>query len=112
MFLFFKFCRHKLQTDTLEKNRMKLSIIIPVYNERETIRGIIEAVSATSYQKEIIVVDDGSTDGTGDILSFMQQDGLKVFLHEINQGKVLKQDLSGQEAVRDDKYFMRGAVLL
>ena len=66
---------------------MKLSIIIPVYNERETIRGIIEAVSATSYQKEIIVVDDGSTDGTGDILSFMQQDGLKVLLHEKNQGK-------------------------
>ena len=112
MFLFFKYCRHKLQTDTLEKNRMKLSIIIPVYNERETIRGIIEAVSATSYQKEIIVVDDGSTDGTGDILSFMQQDGLKVFLHEKNQVMVLKQDLSGQEAVRDDKCFMRGAVLL
>jgi len=52
-----------LQIDTLEKNRMKLSIIIPVYNERETIRGIIEAVSATPYRKEIIVVDDGSTDG-------------------------------------------------
>ncbi len=87
MFLFFKYCRHKLQTDTLEKNRMKLSIIIPVYNERETIHDIIEAVSATPYRKEIIVVDDGSTDGTGDILSAMQQEGLKVFVHDKNQGK-------------------------
>jgi len=78
LFLFFKYCRHKLQIDTLEKNRMKLSIIIPVYNEREAIRGIIEAVSATSYQKEIIVVDHGSTDGTGDILSAMQGQGTET----------------------------------
>jgi glycosyltransferase involved in cell wall biosynthesis len=76
-----------LQTDTLKKGRIKLSIVIPVYNERETIRDIIEAVSATHFHKEMIVVDDGSTDGTRDILSSVQQDGLKVFMHDKNQGK-------------------------
>jgi glycosyltransferase involved in cell wall biosynthesis len=76
-----------LQTDTLKKDRIKLSIVIPVYNERETIRDIIEAVSATPFHKEMIVVDDGSTDETRDILSSMQQDGLKVFMHDKNQGK-------------------------
>ncbi len=76
-----------MQTDTLKKDRIKLSIVIPVYNERETIRDIIEAVSVTPFRKEMIVVDDGSTDGTRDILSSMQQDGLKVFMHNKNQGK-------------------------
>ena len=76
-----------MQTDTLKKDRIKLSIVIPVYNERETIRDIIEAVSATPFHKEMIVVDDGSTDGTRDILSSMQQDGQKVFMHDKNQGK-------------------------
>ena len=76
-----------MQPDALKKDRIKLSIVIPVYNERETIRDIIEAVSATPFHKEMIVVDDGSTDGTRDILSSMQQDGLKVFMHDKNQGK-------------------------
>ena len=62
----------------IDIKNLVLSVIIPVYNERETIHDIIEAVSATPYRKEVVVVDDGSTDGTGDILSTMQQDGLKV----------------------------------
>ena len=78
---------HILHQDTLEKDKMKLSVIIPVYNERETIHDIIEAVSATPHRKEIIVVDDGSTDGTDDKLGSMQQDGLKVFTHTKNLGK-------------------------
>ena len=76
-----------MHPDTLEKDKMKLSVIIPVYNERETIHDIIEAVSATPHRKEIIVVDDGSTDGTDDKLGSMQQDGLKVFKHAKNLGK-------------------------
>ncbi len=76
-----------MQSDTFDKDQVKLSIVIPVFNERETINDIIEAVSATPYRKEIIVVDDGSTDGTADILSAVKLDGLKVFTHEINQGK-------------------------
>jgi glycosyltransferase involved in cell wall biosynthesis len=64
-----------------------LSIIIPVYNEKETINDVIEAVAAAPYNKEIIIIDDHSTDGTRDILSNMKQDGLKVFMHHKNQGK-------------------------
>ena len=73
--------------DTLNKDSFLLTIVIPVFNERETIHEIIEAVFATPYRKEIIVVDDGSTDGTGDILTSMQQDGLKVITQKKNQGK-------------------------
>ena len=64
-----------------------LSIIIPVYNEKETISDVIDAVVATPYNKEIIIIDDHSTDGTQDILSGIKQDGLKVFMHDKNQGK-------------------------
>jgi len=48
---------------------MKLSVVIPCFNERDTIRSIVDAVRAAPYpDKEIIVVDDCSTDGTRDIL--------------------------------------------
>ena len=48
---------------------MKLSVIIPCYNERQTIRAIVEAVCLSPHaDKEIIVVDDCSTDGTADLL--------------------------------------------
>src|SRR5262245_5827771 len=48
---------------------MKLTVIIPCYNERETIRAIIDAVQRSPYEdKQIIIVDDGSTDGTADLL--------------------------------------------
>ena len=48
---------------------MKLSVIIPCYNERNTIQRLVEAVRASPYpEKEIIIVDDCSTDGTRDVL--------------------------------------------
>ena len=47
---------------------MKLSVVIPVYDEASTIRELIERVQRIEIPKEIIVVDDGSTDGTPDIL--------------------------------------------
>src|SRR5882672_476889 len=68
---------------------MKLSIVIPCYNERKTIRGIVAAVRAAPVaDKEIIVVDDCSTDGTRDILK--AEIGplvTKIIYHEVNQGK-------------------------
>lgn len=68
---------------------MKLSVVIPCYNERKTIRSIIDAVRAAPVaQKEIIVVDDCSTDGTRDILkSEIEPLVDKVIYHPINCGK-------------------------
>jgi len=69
---------------------MKLSIIIPAYNERNTIQEIVRRVRAVDLgdlDKEILVVDDGSTDGTRDILRMQSDSVTKVILHENNQGK-------------------------
>ncbi len=69
----------------------KLSILIPVFNEARTVELVIERVrSANScgLEKEIILVDDASTDGTGDILKAMAgSGGLKVTAHPHNRGK-------------------------
>ena len=65
---------------------MKLSIIIPVYNESQTIGKIIRQVKAVKgFEKEIIVVDDGSNDGTAEILKRIKD--IKVINHKQNQGK-------------------------
>jgi glycosyltransferase involved in cell wall biosynthesis len=67
---------------------MKLSVVMPVYNEKETIREILRQVRAVGRADEIVVVDDGSTDGTRDILSEEQKQGdLVLILHEKNMGK-------------------------
>jgi glycosyltransferase involved in cell wall biosynthesis len=68
---------------------MKLSIVIPCYNERKTIRAIVDAVRAAPVaDKEIIVVDDCSADGTRDILkSEIAPLVTRIIYHEVNQGK-------------------------
>jgi len=68
---------------------MKLSVVVPVFNERQTIAEIIRRVQAVDVGmgKEIIVVDDGSTDGTREILQALALPELKVVLHERNLGK-------------------------
>lgn len=66
---------------------MKLSIVIPIYNEEKTLMTILEKVRAQDYEKEIILVDDGSTDGTREILKSLDYPEVRVFLHEENQGK-------------------------
>jgi glycosyltransferase involved in cell wall biosynthesis len=68
---------------------MKLSVIMPVYNERPTIEAIIDQVNAVNLADEIIVVDDGSTDGTREILKEIadQSSNIQLILHEKNQGK-------------------------
>ncbi len=68
---------------------MKLSIIIPVYNEKHTIKEVIDRVRETDVgmEKEIIIVDDGSKDGTQDVLNNLNFPDTKTFFHAQNQGK-------------------------
>ncbi len=69
---------------------MKLSIIIPVYNERNTIQEVLRRVRRVDLgdmDKEIIVVDDGSTDGTRDILSMEGDSTTRIVHHPENRGK-------------------------
>jgi glycosyltransferase involved in cell wall biosynthesis len=70
---------------------MKLSIIMPAFNERHTIRDIVAAVQAVELaglDREIIIVDDGSTDGTREILQELDgRNGVRVLLQPSNRGK-------------------------
>ncbi len=67
---------------------MKLSIVIPVYNEKTTILELLSRVQKVDYSKEVIVVDDFSTDGTREILlKIAAADDLKILLQPKNQGK-------------------------
>ena len=84
---------------------MKLSVIIPIYNEVESIREIVKRVQDTKLAWEIVLVDDGSIDGTRDLLKEMDgKDNVRVVLHEKNQGK--------GAAVRTGFSTARGDVLL
>ncbi len=66
---------------------MRLSVIMPVYNEKDTIREIIAKVMNEETDKELIIVDDCSTDGTTEILKTIQDERIKIFFHDVNQGK-------------------------
>ena len=70
---------------------MKLSIIIPVYNEEKTLKNILQKVLSQllpkGVEKEIIVVDDGSTDNTGKILQKLQKKPIIILQHNVNKGK-------------------------
>lgn len=65
---------------------LKVSIIIPVFNEKNTLPLILEKVQTTK-PKEIIIVDDGSSDGTELFLAEYKAPNVKIFRHEINSGK-------------------------
>lgn len=89
------------------KTRPKVSVVIPIYNERATIEELIHRVQAVDIEKEIIIVDDGSSDGTREFLRELAEnamhnphvmmlpqtehklrtDNIRVFFHERNQGK-------------------------
>ena len=68
---------------------MKLSVVIPVYNEEKTLNTILARVLAVKLNKENIIVDDASTDGTGCVLADISKlyADVKIIRHEINQGK-------------------------
>jgi len=68
---------------------VKLSVVIPVYNERDTIAEILRRVERVGLAYEIVVVDDGSSDGTRDVLQRLagRRPRLRLILHERNRGK-------------------------
>ncbi len=67
---------------------MKLSIVIPVYNEKETLCEIVRRVEAVDMDKEIIIIDDGSTDGSRDLLKeYEEREGFTVIYQPGNKGK-------------------------
>ena len=66
---------------------MKLSVVMPVFNEAPTVVAAIRRVQKVAIEKEIIVVDDGSTDGTRELLRALSDVDVQVFYHEKNRGK-------------------------
>ena len=68
---------------------MKISIIVPVYNEEKTVAEVLEVLEKLQVEKEIIVVDDGSIDGTRGILDGIagKYHDIKLVFHEVNKGK-------------------------
>lgn len=76
-----------------EKNGCpKLSVVIPVFNEKTTIEDVLKRVQKVKIDKEVVVVDDGSTDGTRELLENLvsrsiEADNLRIFFQKENQGK-------------------------
>jgi glycosyltransferase involved in cell wall biosynthesis len=64
-----------------------LSVVIPCYNERNTVAAVVERVLASPWTAEVIIVDDGSTDGTRDILAGLAEPRVRVLLQPYNRGK-------------------------
>jgi glycosyltransferase involved in cell wall biosynthesis len=90
---------------------MKLSVVIPVFNEARSIRELLRRVMTMELADEVLIVDDGSTDGTRDILTGMDGlAGLRVILHEKNAGKgaALR---TGLAAARGDLILIQDADL-
>lgn len=115
--------------DRREAGLPRLSVVMPVYNERQTIEEILRRVQAVAIEKEIIVVDDKSTDGTRELLELLARnaetlgsmdlpragkalrtDNIRVFFQEVNQGKgaALRR---GFQAARGDMVIVQDADL-
>mgnify|MGYP000226931087 CR=1 FL=1 len=66
---------------------MKLSVIIPLFNEINTIDAIIDKVNSVPIEKEIIIVDDCSTDGSREFIQNLNAENIIIACHEKNMGK-------------------------
>jgi glycosyltransferase involved in cell wall biosynthesis len=77
--------------DAAPQKLRKLSIVVPVFNERNTLVEILRRMRAVELpdgiEREIIVVDDGSDDGTRDVLKQLSDSTVRVVMHEVNRGK-------------------------
>ena len=83
---------------------MKLSVIIPVYNEKETILKILNKVQKVPIEKEIIIIDDGSNDGTTEILKNIKDKNIKTIFKKVNEGK--------GSAIREGLKYVSGNVIV
>jgi glycosyltransferase involved in cell wall biosynthesis len=80
----------KAASRRLQHRDLTLSVVIPCYNEVDTIDEILQRVLAVGLANEVIIVDDGSTDGTRDVLARIEAEAypnVRIFYHERNQGK-------------------------
>ena len=66
---------------------IKLSVIIPVYNEVKTILEVLRDVKNEKHNKEIIIVDDASNDGTAELLRSIKDENIRIIFQEKNRGK-------------------------
>ncbi|MFN8385605.1 MAG: glycosyltransferase family 2 protein [Anaerolineales bacterium] len=90
---------------------MKLSVIIPIYNEVNNIRKTLKRVQATKLAKEIVIVDDASTDGTRELLNKLDgKEKVRVIFHEKNQGKGAAV-VTGMTAAKGDVILIQDADL-
>ena len=90
---------------------MKLSVIIPVFNEADNIREILKRVQAAKLAGEIIIVDDGSNDGTRETLKKLNgKNKVRVILHEGNHGKGAAV-VTGLKAAKGDVLLIQDADL-
>jgi glycosyltransferase involved in cell wall biosynthesis len=67
--------------------RRCLSVVMPCFNERTTVEEVVDRVLASPWVAEVIIVDDGSTDGTRELLDKLDDPRVQVLLHDVNTGK-------------------------
>jgi glycosyltransferase involved in cell wall biosynthesis len=100
-------------SNAMDERAMKLSVVIPVYNEQHTLRTLFEKVQAVDVDKEIVIVDNCSTDGTRDILRDISANGderLRVVLQPQNYGKGMSVR-TGIQMARGDYLIVQDADL-
>lgn len=80
-------CLARDRNGELVKMEAKLSLVMPAFNEAQTITETINRVVSLNFVNQLVIVDDGSTDGTRQILNDLKHEKIKIVFHEKNQGK-------------------------